>query len=126
MNPYPLAEDILADAVRFLREEALPRLEGAVAFNLRVTVNALEIVERQLRCGSDAQARDDAWLEATVGPEGSREARIARLCEMLDRTPDALSDPRIASGLRRTVLDQLAIDQPSYSAYQAAVEAGEV
>ena len=79
--------------------------------------------------GSDqkaAEAREAAWLDVAVDPEGSREERIARLCERLDSTPDALADPSILSGLRRSVLDQVAIDQPSYSAYQAAIAAGEV
>ena len=122
MNAYPAAPDLIADAVRFLREAVAPRLDGADAFNLRVTINALEIVERELRQGERARARDDAWLDQSVGPQGGREAQIARLCARLAGGP---ADPALMRELRRSTLDQLAIDQPGYSAYRAALASGE-
>jgi len=51
MKGHPPATDLLASVSRFLREELLPSLSGAEAFNLRVSINAIELVRREIEGG---------------------------------------------------------------------------
>jgi len=48
MNGHPPATELLASVSRFLRDELLPTLSGAEAFNLRVSINAIDLVSREI------------------------------------------------------------------------------
>ena len=45
---HPPAAELLASVARFLRDELLPAASGARAFNLRVGINAIELVRREI------------------------------------------------------------------------------
>ncbi len=134
MSSYPSSNDILESASRFLREDAAPALTGALAFNLRVTLNALDLVRRELALAGAAEARELSRLRSLLGVGGDMaalrvgmfgaEADLAtlrnRLCERIETGALSLNDPAVAAHLRATTIDRLAIDQPSYSAFQAA------
>ncbi len=134
MSSYPSSDDILESAARFLREDAAPALTGALAFNLRVTLNALELVRREMALGEDAETRELARLRSLLGMGGDMAAMRERLfgaeadlttlrdmlCDRISAGALSLKDPAVAAHLRATTIDRLAIDQPSYSAYQAA------
>lgn len=98
----------LVEAVReFLERDVLDAVEGGVRFHLRVAVNALRIVEREL----------------THGPGHAEEhrARLARLgCrddrELVDlvRSQDLEADPDLKAALVALVRAKLAVANPRY------------
>lgn len=73
----PTKEELLGAIRRFLEKELMPELEGVRRFHVRVSVNALSIVLRELE------------LEGEQRP-----AQHARLCELLDRADSPPADPR--------------------------------
>ena len=54
MNGHPPATELLASVSRFLRDELLPSLSGAQAFNLRVSINAVDLVRREIEHGPES------------------------------------------------------------------------
>lgn len=115
------AATLLDAVVRCLREEALPQLQGRAAFNLRVSINALLTVARELDLGAAAAQRELASLRALLGRHGSLDELREQLCDSLARRDPALDRAALMAHLRDTAIGRLAIDQPSYSAYLAAV-----
>lgn len=124
MNVQPSAATLLDAVVRCLREEALPQLEGRAAFNVRVSINALLTVARELAHGAAAAEREQAGLCRLLGHDGSVDQLREQLCDALARGNAGLDPPAVLAHLRATTLDQIAIDQPTYSAYLAAVAPG--
>ncbi len=99
----------LLDAVReFLTSEVEPELNGRVRYHLKVAVNVLRIVEREIRLGDEHAARhaerlarlgfaDDAALAAAIR-SGSADDRL----------------DGIEAELRAAVADKLAVARPGY------------
>ncbi len=114
--------DELVESVRdFLRDEVLPATRGRTSFLARVGGNALDIVLRELSLGPAHRARERAGLVEILGVEGELEDLRWRLVHALRDGSLPLDHPGLADHLRRTVAMQVAIDQPRYSGYQAAL-----
>jgi len=60
MKAYPTSAVMLDGVVQYLRSEALPATGGD--FNMRVSINILELVARELRQQDDAEAREHQRL----------------------------------------------------------------
>lgn len=119
-DPPRLSE--LVDAVRdFLERQAMPKLEGHTAFHARVAVNALAIVERQLRLGPQAEAAERERLRSLLGRDGSLDDLNRELCARIREGLIGLSTPGFPEHLRETTLAKLAVDQPNYSSYLRAL-----
>ncbi|MGQ0280364.1 DUF6285 domain-containing protein [Sphingopyxis sp. Q841] len=97
----------------------MPKLAGGDAFNVRVTANALDLVRREIALRADAEEKERTLLVAALKREGDIYSLRDELCDLVASGPTALADPLVRSALRETVLDRLAIDQPSYSGYVA-------
>jgi hypothetical protein len=117
---HPPATELLAAVTRFLRDELLPNLSGARAFNLRVSINAVEVVRRELEQQAAADDREHRRLAKLFGRNADLAALRRELCEKIARGELTLDDPGLRAHLRATTIDRLAIDQPTYSAYRAA------
>jgi len=66
----PTAAELLTAIADFLREEATPALdrsEPRLGFQMRVAVNSLAILEREVRLGPAADAREQARLVGLLG-----------------------------------------------------------
>lgn len=116
----PSAADILAAAARFLRDDLMPRLGPGDAFHVRVTANALDLVGREIVERARADGDELGRLEILVGKSGTLDELRDALCDRVASDADALLDPDVREAMRESVLDRLAIDQPSYSGYRAA------
>ncbi|VWX50288.1 DUF6285 domain-containing protein [Novosphingobium sp. 9U] len=114
------AQVLIATVVRWLREEAVEALSGAARFDARVAANALEIAAREFALGPAAADRESERLAALLGDEKDLEAMRAELCQRLSSGAIDASDPALLRHLRESVLDQVEIDQPRYSAYRRA------
>ncbi len=115
--------DELIESVRdFLRTEVRDATEGRTNFMSLVASNSLDIVLRELRIGPahlDAEQRRLTELLGTPG--ASLDALRRRLSRALRDGSMALDTPGLADHLRATVVNQVAIDQPRYSGFLAAL-----
>jgi hypothetical protein len=123
MNNFPPATELLASASRFLRDQLLPALSGADAFNLRVSINAIDLVRRELEQKGEAEKREHGRL-ATLLEDRTSDIDTLRdtLCRKITAGELTLDQSELRNHLRATAIDRLAIDQPTYSAYLAAAE----
>ncbi len=97
MQDEPTPEELTKAVADFLRNDIAPEISGHNAFKLRVAINMLDLVTRQLALeqGSDRVLAD----------------QIAK--GELD-----LQTPGLAEHLWQTTMDKLAVDQPNYAAYK--------
>jgi hypothetical protein len=125
MYDPPSLRELVAVVREFVERQAMPALEGRVAFHARVAVNALAIVERELELGAEADAAEVERLRALLDRDGDLEALNRELCRRIragDVTPET---PGLIEHLRATTLAKLAVDQPRYSGYRRALERGD-
>lgn len=66
MQDQPSAIELVEAVTEFLRNHAMPQLQGHAAFHARVAANALDIVKRELEIGPDATARELARLKTLL------------------------------------------------------------
>ena len=121
MSAYPSAGELLESVSHFLRDALLPSLRGAEAFNVRISINAIDLVRREITMRDAADDREHARLARLLGGGASLEAMRQTLCEKIASGALTLDQPGLRQHLRATAVDRLAIDQPTYSAYLAAV-----
>ncbi|MGH7022993.1 MAG: DUF6285 domain-containing protein [Caulobacteraceae bacterium] len=121
MQDEPRPDEILAAVARFLRETVAPATSGHVSFNARVAANALEMSRRQLLDGSGEEER--ARLAALLGRDGELAELNAELCRKIADGALTLATPGLADHLWDTTLAKLAVDQPTYWGYRAALRA---
>lgn len=111
--------DVLLRALRdFLRDELRPHLSGYSAYQNRIAVNLLALLEREERHGAALHALDAQRLEQ-FGFE--RDAGLARLARAL-RDGACDDTPALRAYLRERTLLRLAIDNPGYSGLAQARE----
>jgi hypothetical protein len=118
MQDEPAPEELIKAVADFLRSDIAPAVSGHNAFKLRVSINALELVTRQLTLESRSDAAEAARLSRLLGLQGS----LAELNRMLaDRIANGeidLQTPGLADHLWQTTMDKLAVDQPNYASYK--------
>lgn len=120
MLDEPKPEEILAAVARFLRETVAPATSGHVSFNVRVAANALEMSRRQLL---DATVADEqARLAALLGHDGEIADLNVELCRRIADGELTLQSPGVADHLWAVTLAKLAVDQPTYWGFRAALE----
>ena len=94
--------------------------EGRLRFLARVAANSLDIVHRELQTGAEIRARERERLRVLLDCEDDLESLRWRLVEAL-RANMSLDRPGLAEHLRAAVVNQIAIDQPKYSGFRAAI-----
>ena len=121
MKAHPPATELLAAVSRFLRGDLLPSLSGSHAFNLKVSLNAIDLVRREIDQRAGADQREHDRLAKLLGVNGELETMRQLLCDKIAAREITLDQPALREHLRATTIDRLAIDQPNYSAYLAAL-----
>jgi len=119
MRAYPESAVMLDAVVRYLRANGA--LAAGNDFNMRVSVNILELVARELRQQDGAAAREHQRLLKLLGA-GELDALRDVLCARIADGTIKMNDPQMLEHLRLTTLDRISIDQPRYSAYRRAIE----
>lgn len=110
------AEQLLVAMRRFLKLQVQEDLQGAKAYQNRICVNLLGILERQARLGGDLDALDRQCLDLLQLTAGDAPVALARAL----RDTDVAAEGELMSYLRRRALLSLAIDNPRYSGYAQA------
>src|ERR1700724_1563021 len=115
-SSLPLAPDLLAVVREFLETGVLsaPGLDDDKRFNIRVAVNLLATVERELRLGPAAGAAEADGLAALVSAGDSIEEKNRLLARAIREGAMASDDPKLLAHLRRTITDTLRINNPKW------------
>ena len=122
MHQRPDPVDLLSAVALFLREQALPQLQGHAAYQARVAANMVDIVRRQLQLAPAADTAELQRLRTLLQRDGNLAELHALLCERIVDGRIGLQTPGLAEHLWQTTLDKLAVDQPGYESYRRAKE----
>ena len=118
MQDQPTAEELLKAVADFLRDDIAPVISGHDAFKLRVSINALDLVTRQLRLEADSDAAETVRLSQLLGMPGSLGKLNRELADRIAKGEIDLQTPGLADHLWQTTMAKLAVDQPNYASYR--------
>jgi hypothetical protein len=108
--------DELVDAVAKWIDSIRPSLPPRDAFLARVAANVLSVVKREILLGPQADAAAVERLSQLLGVSGNVNTLNAVLCERLRSGDMDAETPGLLTALKANITDQIAIDQPNYSA----------
>jgi hypothetical protein len=118
MQDEPTPTELINAVADFLRNDIAPMISGHHAFKLRVAINALDLVTRQLTLESRSDAAEAARLTQLLGMQGSLTELNRALAERIANGELDLQTPGLADHLWQTTTDKLAVDQPNYASYR--------
>lgn len=118
MQDEPTPEELVKAVADFLRNDIAPVITGHNAFKLRVSLNALDLVTRQLKLEQGSDAAELARLSRLLGRQGSLAELNRALADRIAKGEIDLQTPGIADHLWQTTMDKLAVDQPNYGSYR--------
>jgi len=118
MQDEPTPEELIKAVADFLRNELAPGISGHNAFKLRVSLNALDLVIRQLALEQGSDAAEAARLARLLGEEGPLRELNRILADRIAKGEADLQTPGLAEHLWQTTMDKLAVDQPNYASYK--------
>ena len=118
MQDEPTPIELTKAVADFLRSDITPMISGHNAFKLRVAINALELVARQLTLGQGSAAAEAERLAKLLGVEGSLFEQNRALAENIGKGGVDLNTPGLPEHLWQTTMAKLAVDQPNYASYK--------
>ena len=118
MQDDPTPTELIKAVADFLRNEITPVIKGHNAFKLRVGINALDLVTRQLALAVGSDAAEAGRLKELLGADGSLIELNRALSEKIAKGEVDLQTPGLAEHLWQTTMDKLAVDQPNYASYR--------
>ncbi|MGY3239262.1 hypothetical protein ACVWZ4_000120 [Bradyrhizobium sp. USDA 4472] len=124
MQDEPTPIELTKAVADFLRNDITPLISGHQAFKLRVAINILDLVTRQLTLEAQSDAREVERLRALLGTEGAVTELNRTLAERIAKGELDLATPGLAEHLWATTMDKLAVDQPNYASYKRELGRG--
>ena len=118
MQDEPTPEELIKAVADFLRNDIAPAISGHNAFKLRVAINALDLVTRQLALEEGSDAAELAGLSRLLGMQGSLGELNRVLAERIAKGEVDLQTPGLSEHLWQTTMAKLAVDQPNYASYK--------
>ena len=118
MQDEPTPTELIKAVADFLRNEITPVIGGHNAFKLRVGINALDLVTRQLALESGSDVAEVARLSNLLGMQGSLGELNRALADRIAKGEMDLQTPGLSDHLWQTTMDKLAVDQPNYGSYK--------
>ena len=118
MQDEPTPTELIKAVADFLRTEITPAIKGHNAFKLRVGINALDLVTRQLALEGPGEAAEAIRLKSLLGMDGTVMELNRALAEKIASGEIDLDTPGLKDHLWQTTMDKLAVDQPNYAAYK--------
>ena len=118
MQDEPTPTELIKAVADFLRTEITPAIKDHNAFKLRVGINALDLVTRQLAQEGPSDAAEAARLKVLLGIDGSVMELNRALAEKIAKGELDLDTPGLKEHLWQTTMDKLAVDQPNYASYK--------
>jgi hypothetical protein len=117
----PRLDELVTSVRDYLRNDVMNATKGRTNFLARVAGNSLDIVLRDLAVGEKHRARQRERLREVLGESGELETLRRSLSIRLRENRIALDHPGLAEYLREAVVNQVAIDQPTYSGLKTAL-----
>jgi hypothetical protein len=117
----PTPSELIKAVADFLRNELAPQISGHHAFKLRVAINALDLVTRQLALEGTSDAAELVRLSQLLGMDGPLLDLNRTLAQRIATGEADLATPGLAEHLWQTTLDKLAVDQPNYASYRREI-----
>jgi hypothetical protein len=118
MQDEPTPTELIKAVADFLRNEITPEIKGHNAFKLRVGINALDLVTRQLALEGTSDAAELERLKNLLGVDGSLPELNRALADRIASGEADLATPGLAEHLWQTTLAKLSVDQPNYGSYK--------
>src|ERR1700754_162307 len=107
MQDEPTPTELIKAVADFLRDEIAPQIKGHNAFKLRVGINALDLVTRQLALEQGSDAAEVARLTQLLGVDGSLMELNRALSEKIASGQVDLKTPDLSEHLWQTTMDKL-------------------
>ena len=118
MQDEPTPEELIKAVADFLRTDIAPVISGHNAFKLRVSINALDLVTRQLALEEGGDGAEAMRLSRLLAMQGSLGDLNRALADRIAQGEIGLDTPGLADHLWQTTMDKLAVDQPNYASYK--------
>jgi hypothetical protein len=118
MQDEPTPIELTKAVAGFLRNDITPMISGHNAFKLRVAINILDLVTRQLTLEEGSDAKEVERLTGLLGMKGSATELNRVLAERIAKREVDLRTSGLAEHLWQTTMDKLAVDQPNYASYK--------
>jgi Domain of unknown function (DUF6285) len=122
MQDEPAPTELTKAVADFLRNDIVPEIRGHNAFKLRVAINMLDVVTRQLTLEQGSDGAEATRLARLLGMEGSLIDLNRALSDKIAKGEVDLQTPGLAEHLWQTTMDKLAVDQPNYASYRRELE----
>jgi hypothetical protein len=122
MQDEPTPEELIKAVANFLRNDIAPEISGHNAFKLRVSINVLDLVMRQLKLAEQSDAAEAARLSRLLGMQGPLGELNRALSDKMAKGEIDLKTAGLADHLWQTTMDKLAVDQPNYASYKRELE----
>jgi Domain of unknown function (DUF6285) len=118
MQDEPTPIELTKAVADFLRNDITPMISGHNAFKLRVAINALDLIVRQLTQEEGSDTAEAERLAKLLDVEGSLLEQNRALAERIAKGEVDLATPGLSEHLWQTTFAKLAVDQPNYASYQ--------
>jgi hypothetical protein len=122
MQDEPTPVELTKAVADFLRNDITPVISGHNAFKLRVAINVLDLVARQLTLAEGSDDAEAARLKKLLGIDGALIDLNRALAEKIAKGEVDLTTPGLAEHLWQTTMAKLAVDQPNYGSYKRELE----
>ena len=122
MQDEPTPIELTKAVVDFLRNDITPMISGHNSFKLRVAINMLDLVARQLTFAEGSDAEEAASLSKLLGIDGALIDLNRALAEKVASGEVDLGTPGLSEHLWQTTMAKLAVDQPNYGSYKRELE----
>jgi hypothetical protein len=111
---FPDAKTLLRAATKYMEDELMPTLNGYHRFKVRVTVNVLNTIRRELEMREGQASAEHERLVAILGHDGDVETMSRELAERIRKGDFSLDDERLRAHLRQSLSDALSIANPKW------------
>lgn len=111
---YPDIKTLLVTATKYMESELMPSLEGYHRFKVRVTVNVLNTIRRELEMRATQAAAEHERLVAILGHDGDVQTLSRELSERIRKGDFSLDDQRLRTHLKQSLSDALSIANPKW------------
>ena len=122
MQDEPTPIELTKAVADFLRNDITPAISGHNAFKLRVAINVLDLVARQLTLADGSDAAEAANLKKLLGIDGALIDLNRTLAVKIASGEVDLATAGLSEHLWQTTMAKLAVDQPNYGSYKRELE----
>jgi Domain of unknown function (DUF6285) len=122
MQDEPTPIELTRAVADFLRNDIAPAISGHNAFKLRVAINILDLVGRQMTLAEASDAAEAGSLKTLLGIDGALIDLNRTLADKIAGGEIDLATPGLSEHLWQTTMAKLAVDQPNYGSYKRELE----